>query len=221
MKRCCLFLFLTFFLIFGQARGSDQKLVHGAGTLPHLTSAVTLSAGLVIPQPSIYALGYNIGLGNRVQLGLFACILGIYNTIEINSLFNVLKTANDANFLSLYFNPNISQILIFDNFTSFTLRTGIAYEHRFGDKRRIGLYVKLGTQILLGVMDGNDFLPAGFSRNDIMIDCRPGFQVLLGKRFSLTLEPMLLYFYASPEDLLTGGQTSLSWAFESKRKSRL
>ena len=70
MKRYFLVFVLACCLLGRQAFASDQKLVHGAGTLPHLTSAFTLSVGGEMPTPLVYALRYDIGLGNRVQLGL-------------------------------------------------------------------------------------------------------------------------------------------------------
>ncbi len=61
----------------------------------------------------------------------------------------------------------------------------------------------------------------------IILDIRVGYQVLLGKRFSIVLEPMLLiglpfeillvdqgYF----EKGLSGAKLSLSWTFDLKRK---
>ncbi len=62
MKHCFFFLFLTFFLISGAIFASDQKLVNGAGTLPHLTSAVTLNSGIEMPSPILSALQFDIGL---------------------------------------------------------------------------------------------------------------------------------------------------------------
>ncbi len=202
MKRCFLFLFLAFFIISGQTLASDQKLAHGAGTLPHRTNAITLSVGLEIPTPIGYALQYDIGLGNRVQLGLSVSVWGFFNPIEINSMFNVLKTANDSDFLSLYLNPSFGI-----GWPAFiVLRTGIAYEHRFGDKRQFGLYTKIGVLMRLHL----DLIP--------FLDCRVGFQALLGKRFSITLEPMLLLDPLYPEALIPGGKVALTWAFDIKRK---
>jgi len=205
MKR--LLLVLAIFLISGQAIASDQKLAHGAGTLPHLTRAFTLSLGLEFPTPVLYALQYDIGLGNRVQLGFSASVL-LAAAIEINSMFNVLKTANDSDFLSLYFNPGIYIVLFYGVFVTPTLRTGIAYEHRFGDNRRFGLYTKIGV-----LMVQYDDVPT------LELDWRVGFQALRSKRFSITLEPMLRWSPYYPL-LLPGGKVALTWAFESKRKPR-
>ena len=200
MKRCFLFLFLAFFLISRQIFASDQKLAHGAGTLPHLTHTFTLSLGLENPTPLLYALQYDIGLGTRVQLGFLASVLVFINTIEINSMFNVLKTANDSDFLSLYFNPGINIVVLY-GFGILTLRTGIAYEHRFGDKRRFGIYTKIGVLMRL-----YDEVPT--------LDWRVGFQALLTKRFSITLEPMLQWTPPPYPLLLPGGKVALTWAFE-------
>ncbi len=199
MKRCFLFLFLAFFLISGYAFSSDQKLAHGAGTLPHLISTITLSVGLEVPTPMGYALHYDIGLGNRVQLGLSVSAWGVSNFIEINSMFNVLKTTNDSDFLSLYLNPSF----VIGWLASISLRAGIAYEHRFGDVRRFGLYTKIGV----------NKAPAMFS-----LDCRVGFQAFLGERFSITPEYMLLLDISALEESFPGGKVALTWAFDMKRK---
>ena len=201
MKRCFIFLFLAFFLISGQTLASDQKLAHGAGTLPHLNGAITLSVGLELPTPMGYALQYDRGFGNRVQLGLSVSAWGVMNMIEINSMFNVLKTANDSDFLSLYLNPSLAFGWVVNVF----LRAGIAYEHRFGDVRRFGLYTKIGVLV-----------PSMFSL--VGLDWRLGFQALLGKRFSITLEPMILFDLPTFEEPLRVGKVALTWAFDIKRK---
>ncbi len=115
-------------------------------------------------------------------------------------MFNFLKTANDSDFLSLYLNLGISIGSVFGPFPPI-LRTGIAYEHRFGDKRRFGLYTKIGVSVVPFSLEG-----------------RVGFQALLGKRFSIALEPWL--WWISPPDplLIPGGKVALTWAFDPKRK---
>jgi hypothetical protein len=202
---------------------SDQKLAHGAGTLPHLTSAITLELGAQIPMPALYSLRYDIGLGNRVQLGLSTCFFpsseeDSYFSVEIHSMFNVLKNSRESDFFSLYLNPSIINMRSSPDFfnPSYTdyhlllLNPGIAYEHRFGSKRRNGLYAKAGV---IGVIDYKDRrLKEGFE--DYLFDCRIGYQTLLGNLFSITLEPGLIVF--SEPDWLFGlpiGKVALTWAF--------
>ncbi len=209
MKRYFLVFVLAFCLLGRQAFASDQKLVHGAGTLPHLTSAFTLSLGFEMPTPLYYALRYDIGLGNRVQLGLSGSrILGI-TAVEIHSTFNVLKSADDRDFLSLYLNPGfismcglLAELLDYNNFFIYLLTPGAAYEHRFGDMRRIGLYAKVGAMMVVGgTLDGE----SGWGFALMGIDCRVGFQALLGKHFTITLEP----YFLIPES--PGGKAALTW----------
>ncbi len=210
MKRYLLVFVLACCLLGRQAFASDQKLVHGAGTLPHLTSAFTLSLGAEIPTPLYYALRYDIGLGNRVQLGLSGSMIPIGITaVQIHSTFNVLKSADDRDFLSLYLNPgfiNISGFLseLLDiNWNIFLLEPGVAYEHRFGDRRRIGLYAKVGaTMGVGGTFDGESVWGLVL----VGIDFRVGFQALPGKHFSITLEP----YFQTPE--VPGGKAALTWA---------
>jgi len=202
------------------ARASDQNLVHGAGTLPNLTSAITLSMGFEFPTPCIYAVRYDIGLGNRVQLGLSASVLGSMNAVEIHSMFNILKSANDSDFLSLYVNPSIFHM---DNFIPIPfigeyslvfsfLKSGVAYEHRFGAERRIGLYVKIGVFVpMVGVFDGEFGWPA--QKRALLMDGRAGFQALLDKSFSIVLEPWMILFYEQDARVFFGGKAALTWAF--------
>lgn len=208
MKRYFLVFVLACCLLGRQAFASDQKLTHGAGTLPHLTSAFTLSVGGEMPTPLVYALRYDIGLGNRVQLGLSGSwFLGI-TAVEIHSMFNVLKPDSDRDFLSLYLNPGFINIsgFIFElpdvNLATFLLAPGVAYEHRFGDRRRIGLYAKVGAMMLVGgTLDGEFVWGLGL----MGIDFRVGFQALLGKHFSITLEP----YFQTPEFFF--GKAALTW----------
>jgi hypothetical protein len=217
-----LLLLFTFICDNEPALASDQKLAHGAGTLPHLTSAVTVSMGAEIPTPIIYAFRYDIGLGNRVQLGLATSVywvLGLMIGVEVHSMFNVLKTSSDSDFLSLYLNPGIFIIDDFlpelfgpNNITLFLVRPGVAYEHRFGDKRSLGLYVKVGAIVLLGGTAMGEFFGLELSPETIIIDCRAGLQALLGKRFSIDLEPMVLSG-PSLDQPSPGGKAALTWAF--------
>ena len=200
------------------AFASDQKLVHGAGTLPHLTSAVTVSGGVEIPTPIMYALRYDIGLGNRVQLGLAASVLGGNGWmigVEVPSMVNILKTASDSDFLSFYINPGLfilDDFLFIDNLTLFLVRPGVAYEHRFGDKHPIGLYVKVGALMLIGGTINGEFFDLELRPETVIIECRAGLQALLGKRFSIALEPMV-YLSPSVGQPFLGGKGALTWAF--------
>ena len=213
-----LLLLLFTVLVHKPALASDQKLAHGAGTLPHLTSAVTVSGGVEIPTPIVYALRYDIGLGNRVQLGLAASAMvgvGWMIGVEVHSMVNFLKTASDSDFLSFYLNPGLfilDDFLFIDNMTLFLVRPGVAYEHRFGDKRRVGLYVKVGALMLLGGTINGEFFDLELTPETVIIDCRAGLQALLGKRFSIALEPMV-YLGPSIDQPFLGGKGALTWAF--------
>jgi hypothetical protein len=103
---------LTFIYENKSAFASDQKLAHGAGTLPHLTRAFAFEWGFEFPTPLPLALRFDIGLGNRVQLGFsFGGFPFVVHSVEIHSMFNILKTARDSDFFSLYLNPGITQTL--------------------------------------------------------------------------------------------------------------
>jgi hypothetical protein len=203
-----------------QALASDQKLAHGAGTLPHLTNAITLSLGAQEPTPYGYSLRYDIGLGKRVQLGLSTMYFSRSSfSVEIHSMFNALQTDSDSNFISLYFNPSITRRRVgtdywyyygapYTNYCYSCLNTGVTYEHRFGSKRRIGLYMKAGVFVLREYEA--EQLIAGY--DNFMIDSRIGFQALLGKRFSIAIEPELLFRVYDPWPFFKG-KVALTWAF--------
>lgn len=208
MKR--LLLVIAILLISGQAFASDQKLAHGAGTLPHLTSAITLIGGLEIPTPFLYAFRYDVGLGNRAQLGLSISLLGFLYTFEIHSMFNILKTDNDTDFFSVFLNPGIFYMreIIFDTAFIF-LKPGFAYEHRFEEKHRFGFYIKVGILTMLGDIDkgGINWLSVPV----FFLDSRVGYQALFGKHFSIALEPMLLLDLPALERPFLGGKVALTW----------
>jgi hypothetical protein len=209
MKRFLLLFFFACCLLGRPVFASDQKLAHGAGTLPHLTSAVTLSGGGEIPTPVFYALRYDIGLGNRVQLGIAASVIGYINSAEIHSMFNVFKTAHDSNFISLYLNPGILNVM--DDTTYFGFRTGVAYEHRFGNQRHIGLYAKVGVLAVVAEISDNKVTWIN-STDMISLDLRAGFQALLGNHFSIGLEPMLLVMGPLISEPAFGAKVALTWA---------
>ena len=205
MKR--LLLVIAILLISEQALASDQRLAHGAGTLPHLNLTLSMEAGRALPTPVLGGLRIDMGFGNRFQLGISESFWFFENGIEIHLLFNVFKTYNDSDFLSIYLNPGYYTGL--EGFLSFRtasiIRLGIAYEHRFWKERRMGLYVKFGIDVVsvdLGIIS----------------DIRVGYQALLGKRFSIAIEPMFLKNPLSEQgELDPGGKVSLSWTFDLKR----
>jgi hypothetical protein len=195
MKRVLLLFFFACCLLGRPALASDQKLVHGAGTLPHLTSAITLSVGAEMPTP--------------VQLGIAASVTWIFNSVEIHSMFNVFNTARDSDFLSLYLNPGILNAKGDD--TYFGFRTGIAYEHRFGNQRHIGLYTKVSVLVpLVQISDGN---ARWIDSTDMIgLDWRAGFQVLTGERFSIAVELMLIFVDPIISQPGFGFKVALTWA---------
>ncbi|UCB46856.1 MAG: hypothetical protein JSV25_05395 [Spirochaetota bacterium] len=220
MKRLFLLFFFACCVMFQQALASDQKLVHGAGTLPHLTSAITVSGGFEIPTLLIYAIRYDIGLGNRVQLGLSASLLGVVNAVEMHSMLNIIKTESDSDFLSIYINPTISHMYnVFLPFLnvyslgSIFLKSGVAYEHRFGAERHIGLYLKIGSYIPIASMFDEEFRWVT-SKSEYGIDGRVGFQALLGEGLSIALEPwMICFFKKDAQQMYYGGKVAFACAF--------
>ena len=91
-------LLFTFICENKSAFASDQNLTHGAGTLPHLTGAGTVSVGIEYPTPILYAFRYDIGLGNRVQLGIAASSFFGGRTIG-RGLYELYKISNSGDTL--------------------------------------------------------------------------------------------------------------------------
>jgi hypothetical protein len=220
MRRLFLLSLFTCCLMVQPALASDQKLVHGAGTLPHLTSAITVSGGFELSTPLLYAIRYDIGLGNRVQLGLSASLLMVMNVVEMHSMFNILKSEYDSDFLSLYINPTIFHsyniLLPFLNaysIGSIFLKAGIAYEHRFGAERHVGLYLKIGHYIPIASVNDEEFRWAT-PESDYGIEGRVGLQALLGEGFSIALEPWMMYLFREDEQMYYyGGKVAFTGAF--------
>ncbi len=80
----------------------------------------------------------------------------------------------------------------------------------------MGLYVKFGIDV--GSVDYDYIYEPYYMRLGIFLDIRVGYQALLGKRFSIAIEPMLLKNLLSEQDELDpGGKVSLSWTFDLKR----
>jgi hypothetical protein len=108
----------------------------------------------------LYSLRYDFGLGDRIQIGLSNWLwTPPITAAEVHFLFNFLKTAKESDFLSIYLNPNIGDwgLIYYSDFsdTSYTylgLNSGVAYEHRFGSKRPIGVYVKFGISLARTLM---------------------------------------------------------------------
>ena len=219
MKR--LLFVLAILLISGQAFASNQKLVHGAGTLPHLNLTLSLELGYATPTPIGVALRIDMGIGNRVQLGISESMWVFFNGVEIHSLFNVLKTPNDSDFLSIYFNLGLTlNGWLFNTnryYDGYSIRPGLAYEHRFGKERSMGVYGKAGISVfVVEEWDVNNEPNWVLDSDYIILEIRIGYQALLDKRFSVAFEPMLL-IELSPVGVFPGGKASLGWTFDLKR----
>lgn len=215
-------------LLYCPVFASDQKLVNGAGTLNSTTTAFSLNLGLDVPEPLLYGVRFDFGIGDRVQLGLSGAFFFVFNTLGLNTMVNVFKTQNDSDFISIYFNPSVLHLANFAveedesvvNIWALLLRPGLAYEHRFGAERRTGLYTKIGSIHLLAASAGGKLLVEDLTTNASAINITPGWQHTFGERFSLTTEGSLtipLQRYATAKtrtsQLGYGAKVGLTWAF--------
>lgn len=211
------------------AEASGQKLVNGAGTLPSGAMAFSLDLGLELPNPLLYDLRFDVGLGNRYQLGLGGSFTGFINSLTLFNMINVYKTENDSDFVSIYLNPTLMHmagIAIDDtpgtgsNYYVFIIQPGAAYEHRFGEERSLGLYFKAGASTVIGGVTGGNISFFALEKNTTMITFSPGIQKFFGKRFALTGEGSFFVPLNNKHSVKwnngvvqLGGKLGLSWVF--------
>lgn len=197
IKYFLLFIVIALLSSTSSALASGQRLVHGAGTIPSGSIALSLDLGLDLPEPFLYGVRLDFGVGDRVQLGVGTTAIGVINLVGIYSTFNVFKSENESDFISLYLIPSLIHVTgsLFEedaggsgNVVLFFVKPGIAYEHRFGDERRTGLYFKAGTIHFLAGTDGGNFAWGSFGTDTMAISMFPGFQHNFSERFSLAVE---------------------------------
>lgn len=223
-------LVLLFSLLFSTLSfASGQKLVNGAGTIPSKSVGISFNGGLEVPEPFFYGLRFDFGIGDRIQLGFGGSITGIINTGAVYSMFNVWKSGSESDFLSFYLNPFVVNLsgAGFDGdsgdsgFVNVILvQPGVAYEHRFGQNRNLGLYFKVGSIIaLMATANGKSAL-IPMTTDTVIINLIPGIQKNFGGSFAISAEPYLLVpinhrhdvkWNAGPIGL--GGKLGLSWVF--------
>lgn len=222
-KMALVMVFIISIMTLSTALASEQKLVNGAGTLKHKTVAFSFDLGLDLPEPFLYGLRFDFGVSNRVQLGAAITVLGFVNTFGINSMFNILKTDKDSDFLSLYVCPFVIYItpLSFEdgdgtgNIFAFFLKPGIAYEHRFGEKRNLGVYLKTGTAHFIGATHDGKLYGQGITTDTAAIDISPGIHGMFGKIFSMGAEFSLYIPFKDRKNAKRvgyGGMLSFTWA---------
>lgn len=202
---------------------SERKLVNGAGTLSSGMWAVSLDLGVNYPEPLLWGFRVDRGFGDRIQLGISGSSLIILNTFAINGLFNVLKTKNDSDFLSIYLSPSVlhlADIVVDDeeddigHIAAFLLQPGLAYEHRFGEERNTGLFMKTGTIHIIGVTTKGGLWLTPMTTETAGITLGGGVQHNFGGSFSLASEvtgvALLGSWDINPSIM---GKLGLTWAF--------
>ena len=178
------------------AFASEQGFVNGAGTLKGGTWAVSLDLGGAYPEPLLWGARIDRGFGNRVQLGIAGSSLILLNTFAINGLFNILKTKEDSDFLSVYLTPSFLHLPAFgfeeeekvNKIFVFLIQPGLAYEHRFGEKRNTGFFAKAGTFHVIGATADGGFWLAPMTTETTVITFGGGLQHNFGGSLSATAE---------------------------------
>ncbi len=97
----------------------------------------------------------------------------------------------------------------------FFLQPGLAYEHRFGNDRNTGLFIKAGTINFLASTAGGKFNLAGLSDNNTGIQAGLGVQHNFGGSFSLSVEGYAVTpINPSASKKVSGmGKVGLTWTF--------
>lgn len=209
---------------------SGQKLVNGAGTIPSRTFAFGFDMGYTLPEPLLFGMRLDAGVGDRFQIGIGGSVWGVVNAFGINTTSNIIKDADDTHFLSLYLNPyflHFSNIFFDEEGTDtkvmvFFLQPGLAYEYRFGENHNTGLYLKAGTMHLIGATADGRFFGATWGTDSTLLTLSPGFQHNFGGSFALALEPVVYVALKQFQGATTGntsspfmvlGKASLTWTF--------
>lgn len=194
MRSCgLLLLFLCSFPGFGQA--TEAKLVHGAGTLPQRSWAISLNTGVDYGELIGYTVQGDYGVTDRLQVGLSGGYFFVMGTAGIPVTFNVFRSADDTHHLSVHAAPGYLWFHFFSaELKAFRIDPTLAYEFRFGAARRGGVFAKLGTQHYYGKV-GSDLLDTLFdataantTRWGHAWKGSAGVQYQTGRHFSLAAE---------------------------------
>lgn len=220
MKKFILFC-LVIIIIPASAWPSDQRLVNGAGTLKGGEFALSLDLGLSLPEPLFTGVRFDAGLGDRVQLGGSVSTIFLVTTASVNSMFNVLKSQNDSHFLSLYLVPTFMHLrdIWYENSNDernvflFLLQPGLAYEYRFKEEKRTGIYLKAGTANILAENKSGVVRIYGLEKGATGIPVVFGFQHLFGSEsFAMAMEGMVMPIIKAPKQNVSGGfRVGLTW----------
>jgi len=216
-KTICMSLLLIFILSAATSYAEKKKLVAGAGTLPKGSPAVSLDLGIDYPFTIGYSAQFDYGVLDRWQIGIGGNFLGVAGTVFLNNKLNLFRSANDAHHLSLLFNAGYFQFNFWWKLKMIPLEPSLAYEYRFGEERKGGLYVKLGTHHWYTWSHSAEYFwklippnPQKSWQNGF--DGTLGFQHMIGETFSISVEGAIItrgfFKYAVP-----GGKLGLHWAY--------
>ncbi len=214
---CC----LAVVIIPTSVYSSGQRLVSGAGTLKGGELGLSLDLGLSLPEPLFTGVRLDAGLGDRVQLGASVSTIFLITTASLHGMFNFLKTADDSHFLSLYLVPtfmHLHNIWYEDsndarNVFLFMLQPGLAYEYRFKQEKRTGIYLKAGTANILAENRSGVVRIYGLEKGATGIPVTFGFQHLFGSEsFAMAMEGMVMPIIKAPKQNVSGGgKICLTW----------
>lgn len=135
----------------GLGQAAEARLVHGAGTLPQRSWAVSLNTGLDYGELLIYTVKGDYGVTDRLQVGLSGGYFLVTGSASLPVTYNVLRSADESHFLSVQTAPGYVWFnLLAADLKAFRIDPTLAYEFRFGAERRGGLFAKVGTQHYYG-----------------------------------------------------------------------
>ncbi|MDO8493962.1 MAG: hypothetical protein Q7S68_01320 [Deltaproteobacteria bacterium] len=228
MKKLQILVLVGSLLAAQTAFSGERKLVEGAGTLEGGDFAISLNLGLDYPEPLIYGLRFDAGIGKRFQLGIGGTAVPIDSdsfliTAGLYSKFNFWRSENEANLFSFYFDPFVLLFpdSLFDEdagqsktVTLYMLKPGFTFEHLFGEEKRTSVYLKAGTVHFLAASASGKFVGANFRSGTFAMSVAPGLQHNFGGTFSVALEPKV-YIALQDVDERFGfaGKLALSWTF--------
>lgn len=198
-------------------------MVNGAGPVDKGQLAFTGELGITFVEPLLYGLRLDYGVAKRFQLGIGGTVWGFMNSATLYSTINLFNH-DDRDYLSLHLNTSMLHVqdVFFDDdgatnssTVMYFINPLVGYEHRMGEEKKSGVYLKVGTLNLLGASHRGDLFDAFHPEKDFVFDIHPGLQFSATDTFGFFVDGQFLFnpSHWSDNSWFAGGKIGLSWGF--------